>query len=460
VLHPAALRYVGPEVARDDSELRLILAIHRRGLAVARGWLDSDFEGLSQAEAVLLTNLSQPSVSTLAKGLRARGLLLPDSDGMVLDPRAGIAFGIDIGFRQVRVALSDLHGQVIDLESLDTPFPTALGENASKSLDWMEQQLRELEQRALKEAPRAHVIGVGISIAGPVDRETGKLQRAWDTGGDWQFLSAAAELKQRLGWRDTDFITDRDANASAAAEAIWRAGGGTVDVPDILYCKWAEGGVTASLTFDHQIYHGSTGIAGEITHSVVPIDQAEITRADNVCLEDWFKKRICARCGRSRCLSEVTSLAALRAYLGDETLGAEEIVKRANAYDPTKRDRKSPEYHAHHALEAAALCVGRVLRALIDTFNPSLVIVGGKIGANAFPVISGALNAGIAEYGLTPAIQAADLSRGSEALTGKTSVRGAVALALIQAAPRRLQTLARHDEAEASGNGAKAVGAV
>ena len=434
VLHPDALRYVGPEVARDDSELRLILAVHRHGLNVANGWHDESFDGLSQAEAGARTNLSQPTISTLAKGLRERGLLLSDSKGLVLNPKAGICFGLDVGSRQVRAAVSDLHGQLLDGEPRE--LSTELGEDTWETLAWMRKQLRELEDNARnRDAADATIMGVGVSMAGPVNRENGKLQLAWGTGGDWRFNSVPGELKQLLGW-DTTFIADRDANASAAAEEIWGVRSGT---PDIMYCKWAEGGVSASLILDHQIFHGATGLLGEIAHRLVPIDPGK-----DECLARWVEKwGTCEHCDQKGCLETVTSLKYLRLYVEDPTVDALTLVRRATAYDPEQHDDESPEYKARHALRSAARYVGRVLAPLIDFVNPKLVILGGKIGANAYSLVNSTLNDGIREAGVTPAIRVAGTAGGSPALTGATSVRGAIALALIGAAPQRLHTMAR-----------------
>lgn len=433
VLHPAALHYVGPEVARDDSELRLLLAVHRHGLSSAGGWLDTDFDGLSQTEAVARTNLSQPTVSTLAKGLRERGLLLSDGKGLMLNPGAGISFGVDIGYRQVRAAVADLHGQLLWDEPLE--LPTKLGDDAWKTLAWLAGRLRTLESDArARGASDATIMGVGVSLAGPVDRETGRLQGVWDTGGDWRFNSVTAQLGDDLRW-DAPFIADRDANASAAAEELWGVRSGT---PDIIYCKWAEGGVSAALILDHQIFHGATGLVGEMAHRLVPVDGRELK-----CLPEWFAKASeCEHCGRKGCLETVTSLEYLSKYVDDDRIDAEGLVDLAKAYDDETHLETSVEYKARHALEAAAWCLGRVLAPLIEFVNPKLVILGGKIGANAYPLVSSKLNEGLRAEGVTPALRVAKTAGASQALTGGTSVRGAIALALIEAAPRRLQLMA------------------
>jgi predicted NBD/HSP70 family sugar kinase len=441
VLHPSALRWVGPDIARYDSETRLILAIHRRGLTAANGWLDKDFQGLSQGEAVALTGLSQASVSTLAKGLRERELLL-EKRGLVLDPTAGIAFGIDIGFNQIRVTVSDLHGQLIAENLAVPPIETELGVNASMTLDEIERRLRALEDKARRAGARdAKIIGVGITLAGAVDRDSGKLVPALGIGGDWQLLSAAGALKHRLGW-DTDFITDREANASVTAEVLW--GADRRETPHIIYCKWAEGGVSAAVIFDHQILYGNGYMTGEIAHSVVPFEEGHELDDIDECLKDWFNDGPpCPHCKRRRCLWAVTSLGCLEKFVGVEKGGAGKILDLARSYDASKHRRRHPEHRARHALMAASRCLGRVLRPSIEMFAPMKVILGGKIGAPAFQTVNSSLIAGIAEQGISPAIAAADVTGASAGLTGRSSVRGAVALALIQGAPDRLHELAR-----------------
>jgi hypothetical protein len=57
--------------------------------------------------------------------------------------------------------------------------------------------------------------------------------------------------------------------------------------------------------------------------------------------------------------------------------------------------------------------------------------MGGKIGANAYPMITLALNEGIREGEVNHVIEAVETWGESPELTGKTSVRGAIALALL-----------------------------
>lgn len=414
--------------SRESSNARLLRAIQLHGLASAREWLDTGFVGLSQAEAAAITGLSRPSVSTLAKGLRTANLLLDEADGLVLDPSAALACGVDIGFSQIRVAVSDLHGQVFRGQPEEQRVP--LGDNADRSLDWMADTLNKLVDQARAEIGRpVPVVRVAISIAGPVDRETGKLKRSWGTGGDWQFLNPVRQLESRLNWKGTTFTVDRDANAAAVAEAIWGAARGPADV---LYVKWSEGGVSAALIIQHHIFRGADGIAGEIGHAIVRTKED----SQDECLRKWFKRHgACSHCHRQGCLETVATLSNLCEYVGRDDLDVGDLL--ALARKRTERSsHSSPEYLAWHGMDTAARCLGRVLAPIIDAINPQLVVIGGKIGAEAYPMVTRALNESIKAGEVTPAIESLETSGGSQTLTNRTSVVGALALALLEGLPR------------------------
>jgi predicted NBD/HSP70 family sugar kinase len=405
---------------REEGEFRLVRAIHRHGLERAQKWLDVSFEGLLQSAAAPLTDLSRPSVSLIAKKLRERGVLATDNEGLALAPtRAPLSAGIDIGFSQVRIAVSDIHGQLLRAPS---EWAVRLGQDVDATLDWIVDTLRELRESAERAgAENTEMLGVTISIPGPVDPETGKVKNSWKSGGDWRFLSPSEELTERLGW-DCPITVSRDANASAVAESLWGAGRG---IEDLLYVKWSEDGVSASMMLGHRIFLGADGVAGEIGHAIVN------PRAnDTGCLKEWLEKQ-CPRCNRQGCLSTVASLESLRRYVKDPALSAEDLLRLARGGGATNGDEKA--HLARHGLKTAAQCVGRVLAPVIDMLNPEVVILGGKIGAGAYATIAPEINKSIKESDVTPAIEAVKTVSGTAALTGQTSVRGAIALTLIQA---------------------------
>jgi predicted NBD/HSP70 family sugar kinase len=150
-------------------------------------------------------------------------------------------------------------------------------------------------------------------------------------------------------------------------------------------------------------------------------------------------------CKRKACLTGVTSLQALSAYVLNQppdepqrVIAADELIELAYSYQENEHGEDSPEFRAQHGLEVAARSLGSVLGPVIDGLNPRRVILGGKIGAQVYPLVTRSLNRGIdAEHLVSPSIGAAKTVGGSRELIGETSVRGAIALAL-ESAPEHL----------------------
>jgi predicted NBD/HSP70 family sugar kinase len=419
--------YSGRPLVREEGAARLIRAIHRHGLEHANGWLDNKFAGMAPADAAALTQLSRPSVSIIAKRLREEGVLERKPSGLLFAPRrAPVACGVDIGFSQIRVALSDIHGQLLKTRPEERK-PSSLGEDAEGALEWIVTALQRLLEEAHETAPGTEPLGVTISIPGPLDPNTGKIKDTWHSGGDWRFLSARDELRERLDW-NCPITISRDANASAIAEAIWGASRG---INDVLYVKWSEDGVSASLTLAHQLFAGADGVAGEIGHALVqPHD------SDPDSLKKWLEGHVCVGCNRRGCLATVASLDALREYIGDAALTAENLLQLARGRGPENGSERSRK--AREGLMFAARCMGRVLSPVVEVLNPQAVIIGGKIGARAYSSVAPELNKSLKRGATTPAIEAVETVSGTPALTGQTSVRGAIALALVQHADERL----------------------
>jgi predicted NBD/HSP70 family sugar kinase len=425
----APAKYEAPVTSRPEGVLKLLGAYHAHGLARANGWLDTSFEGLTQARAAALTQLSRPTVSTLTKRFLEQGLLLEGHErGLVVDPARALAVGVDIGFSQIRVGISDAHGQLLE-KPLDNPV--SLGEKADGSIDWIAATARKLRARAEeKGGAGAQLLGVAITIPGPVDRATGKLIRTWHSGGQWRFLSAPERLREELYDWDCHITIDRDANGLAVAESVWGANRG---VKNALFVKWSANGVSAAITSDRQIFRGA-GVAGEIGHAVVhPRDD------DSLCLKKWLKDSPrCEHCNRKGCLASVASLEALRSYVGLENMTVETLLELARE---GSEDPNEPAGRARIGVREASRCVGRVLGPVVDILNPELVIVGGRIGAGAYTMISANLHDSIAEGDSTPAIEALETNGAASALTGEDSVRGAVALAVIGHESRLLDSV-------------------
>jgi predicted NBD/HSP70 family sugar kinase len=355
--------------------------------------------GLSQGDLEQRTGMSRPSVVNLIKHLRPVLRDLPGESTRAtrvgLDPEAGIVFGVNIGHSVVQVAAADLFGQ------LGTPHERreTLGD-ADTILDWIVATMAG----CLAQLGRSSedVAGVGICMAGPVDRPRGVLDSAATvadlaTGGDsdWHLLSPRDHLRSRLGWTQVPFLLDNDANTGALAEHVW---GAARDARNVIRVEWSRG-VGAGLILGGELYRGA-GVAGELGHTVV---------------EEGGP--LCPRCGNAGCLDVVAGSDALVERIpGADDL--ESAIALARAGDPA----------ASAVFTEAAERTAQALGALVSVLNPNLVVIGGTVGHAGYDVIRPPLLQALKRYTMRPALRDVEIARTT--LPDREVLRGAIALVL------------------------------
>jgi predicted NBD/HSP70 family sugar kinase len=379
---------------RELNRLRVIEALYRH-------------PGSTRAELARRSGLSRPTVTAFLEELARAGFVhdaagsrTPRAHGrpparLSLEPRAALAIGLDFGHQHIRVALCDLAGA-----PLATDWSPAQVDHApGASLDLA----RELVNGVLRDAgvARERVLGVGMALAAPVERDTGAVHAEGFLPG-WVGLRPGPELEARLGLPVT---VQNDANAGALGEKVFGAGRG---VDDLVYLRLSAG-IGAGLVLAGRPYEGAGGVAGELGHVV----------ADPGGL-------IC-RCGNRGCLETVASPVAVAALL--ERSRGEPVSEQRLLQLVRDGDRG-----AVRAVEDAAEAAGRVVAAVVNLINPELVIVGGEL-ATAGDVVLAPLGAAIRRYAVAPAAARARVRAGE--LGQSAEVLGAAALILAES-PRAL----------------------
>jgi predicted NBD/HSP70 family sugar kinase len=357
---------------------------------------------LSRAELAERTGLSRGTIATVLGDLLGRGLVheAEERDAtrrsgtvgrrpsvIMLDLRAGVAAGVDIGKRHLRVGISDLAHTMLAERDLEVPPDLP----AERALDLAEGML----DAALREAgvARADVVGLGVALPGPLHAKTGKLGSSTILPG-WAGVSAAGLIRRRFG---VDVRLDNDANLGALAERIWGAGR---DCTDFAYIKLATG-IGCGLVLGGDLYRGVGGTAGELGHVVIDANGA-------VC-----------RCGNRGCLETAAGseglLALLRPTLGP--LSVTDVVNRSLAGDPTCRRVVGDTGHM----------VGTAIATLVNLFNPGKIIIGGAL-ALAGGALFDPLRATLSRASVSSAV--ADLEVVPAALDQRAELAGAIALIL------------------------------
>jgi predicted NBD/HSP70 family sugar kinase len=265
-------------------------------------------------------------------GRRAVRLRFADEVGVVL---AG-----HLGATKARLALTDLSGRILSERS--TEWPIRVG--PVRTLEWLVSEFDQL--LALTGRSRADLKGIGIGVPGPVEHATGRPVSPGLMPG-WDDYPVAEQLSDQYG---VPALVDNDVNLMALGEyeSVWRG-----RVANLLFVKVGTG-IGCGIIASGRIYRGAQGAAGDIGHVRVP-------GREDLC-----------RCGNSGCLGAV--------------VGGEPIARRLSAAGLDAPDARSVsrlalagEYKAIHEVRDAGRVIGEVLAAVVNFFNPAVIVVGGAV---------------------------------------------------------------------------------
>ncbi len=332
---------------------------------------------ISRAEIAQETALQRSTVSLIVDELRAGGLIEEvsgESTGgrppILLSLRSAepVAIGVDLGTIRTVVATSDLAGRVLGQEEFPTD-PDA-GVTVARVIDCA---------RKLKAESGGTVEGIGISLPGLVDSESGRA--VFIPHFRWRDFDIAREVRAATGLAVS---ADNDANAAALAE-LWFGRPEIREVRDFIMVL-VEEGVGTGIVFDGQVYRGKNGAAGEFGHMTIgegaPVACAAGSRR---CWEAFASQR--AALARYQALKQPPD--------GEAGVDFESLVDLALGGEP----------EALASLKETGRYLGLGIANLTQGLSPEAVIVGGPI-VRAWPLISCEVRAAVEESicrGLPPA---------------------------------------------------------
>ena len=378
------------ESLRERNRRELLSTLRRHGRA-------------SRADLARLTGLSRSTVSTLIADLQASGMVTEHEARdtrtaqqgrpptlLTLDGSAGLVLGIDFGHERVHVAIADLSRTILAerVHELD------VDRSAEKALALAVRLTDDVVEAA--DVERDRIVGAGVGLSGPIDVAAGEVHAGKILPG-WAGVRPADELSARLSLH---VHLDNDANLGALAEVTLGAGIGARDAIYIM----VSGGVGAGLILGGELYRGAGGTAGELGHVLVD-------EAGPIC-----------RCGNRGCLEMMAGgraiIELLRPSHGD-ALTLDDVIALVAEGDSGAR----------RAIADAGRVLGRSVAAIVNAFNPELVIVGGELSA-ADEILLDPLRDAVHRYAIPSAAQQVRITRG--VLGERAEVLGALELAARQ----------------------------
>ena len=259
--------------------------------------------------------------------------------------------GINVARDHMVYVITDLQNNII-LEHTDNSFELV---DRPQCLERICQNIENFI--ATSGVDREKILGVGVSIVGRVNPETGRSYKYFTSSEE----SLTDIISARIGIR---VMLENDTRARCYAEYTT---GKAKNESNVLYLHMGRG-VAIGIVIDGKLYYGKNGFAGEFGH--IPFFDNEI---------------ICA-CGKKGCLeTEVSGIAlenkivdlierGVNTHLRDmydrgESIHINDIINAAR-----NDDNLSIEL-----IEEAGEKVGKAVAFLINTFNPETVIVGGNL---------------------------------------------------------------------------------
>ncbi len=266
-------------------------------------------------------------------------------------PDRGMAIGVDVGERGVRIEAFDLGWQ----RRADAFVPGDLaGSDPASVVASISEAVASV--RAASGIGPDGLLGIGVSVPGVVERGADSVVHA--VGFGWDDVPLGRLLRAAV---DAPVIIDNGAKAMGQAEMWFGAGRGAADAVIALLGI----GVGAAVFTDGRLYRGSQSSAGEWGH-------APIVVGGDPC-----------RCGSRGCLEAyVGELTLLRRWAAlDSTVAG--IVDDADA-DGARLERlfasASSDLAAGQIVSDMAEHLGAGLATLINLFNPQRIVLAGSVG--------------------------------------------------------------------------------
>jgi glucokinase-like ROK family protein len=261
--------------------------------------------------------------------------------------------GVDVHRTFVHIALTDFRKNIVALSEQE-PYLMA---NTQESLDALCHLIESFIDTL--ETPRDKIVGIGINLTGRVNSSTGFSYSFFH----FQEKPLSQVISNQIG---IPVVVENDSRAMAYGEY---AVGVVEQERNVLFLN-LDYGIGLGMVLDGHLFYGKSGYSGEAGHMPV------------------FDNNIICQCGKKGCLETEASGWALverfktRVKNGATTqlvqqpadidgIGLEAIIKAA----------ESDDVLAIELIAEIGEKLGRGVAALINLFNPELVVLGGSLAA-------------------------------------------------------------------------------
>jgi predicted NBD/HSP70 family sugar kinase len=324
------------DAAADSAEARVVRMLSERGAASANDLARATGLARSTISTVLSELRKNRVIVETAQTEASRGVGRPAAN-FALNPEAGTCVGFHLSLSEMRMMIADVSHSVIFEQNipLERDYAPAAATDAAK--------------RAIQEAyksevlPLSALLGVGVSIAGPVAPD-GRVQRA-SILPTWAGVNIREVFACAL---ERPVFANNESNCAAIAEMTW---GAAVGAEDFVFFT-IDVGVGGAIVSRGRVLTGVAGAAGEFGHMTLDPN-------GDLC-----------RCGNRGCLE-------LTAGLNPALAAASRLFGRDIDIEGLVRLAEQGDVGCARLIADTAEIAGRGLGMIGAILNPGLFIVGG-----------------------------------------------------------------------------------
>ena len=268
-----------------------------------------------------------------------------------LNPGAGVFVGVEVGQKEIALAVTDFTGRIIQFQDGIAYTLTGTEESVLGLCACVKKQLRKYH------LDPEQVRAVGVNLTGRVNHRTGYSYSYYIS----EEKPIRDLLEEGFGW---PVFIENDSRGMAFGEYMSGIAG---DARTVLFLNvgW---GLGMGMVLDGKLFAGKSGFSGEIGH--FPL-------LDN--------HQIC-RCGKVGCLETGASGLALHRLIGEQLAKGHPSILSASyaeGREITLNDIldavEKEDVTAIECVEQVGSTLGRAVAGLINLFNPDVVVIGGRL---------------------------------------------------------------------------------
>lgn len=260
--------------------------------------------------------------------------------------------GVDIGGTSIKIAFINEDGEIVHKWEMATEksnhgqlIPLQIANSIHEKINSINENINRF-------------LGIGVGAPGPVNTETGTVERAINLG--WRNFPLKDLLENELR---LPVSVDNDANLAAIGE-MWKGAG--VGKRHII-CVTLGTGVGGGIIVNGKIVHGVSGAGGEIGHMKVVTEGGAPCNCGNLgCLETVASATGIVRMAKEQLLTSNLP-TSLRQY--SQSITAQLVFEAT-----TKGDVLAKEI-----VDRVAYYLGLSLGNIANCLNPEMVVIGGGV---------------------------------------------------------------------------------